>query len=252
MKKRCKNCGMELPEDSDFCQYCGSGDIEEVLPEPVVEKITYDIKPTVFKRCIDCGRELPEDSDFCQYCGSKRVAVVNNAPEPKKTEIATVRDKFKWPFVIACIVAVCACVGTGYYYNKYTETYASLNQCISEKESVQSKLNTANRNLENYKKKASNYDDVYRYAAYSNGYSDFYARQTLLRKPSNQKVWIYFGHYNTNVYFQASSSQVKAEWGNFSGSWAPITVTYTGKGVEYLKLTNDANSEVIYITIVGN
>ena len=68
--KKCIDCGKELLDDSLFCQYCGSSNIQNFEDEK---------SKTVFKRCIDCGKELPEDSDFCQYCGSKRVAIVNQS-----------------------------------------------------------------------------------------------------------------------------------------------------------------------------
>ena len=57
--KICSSCGKELPDDSQFCQYCGSDKIEiKELPAKMIIK------------CCNCGRNLPEDSSFCQYCGS--------------------------------------------------------------------------------------------------------------------------------------------------------------------------------------
>ena len=65
MKKKCNDCGKEVPEDSVFCQYCGSKNIV-VIPEK-------QEKQRSFKKCMDCGEELPDDSKFCQYCGSSRI-----------------------------------------------------------------------------------------------------------------------------------------------------------------------------------
>lgn len=49
----CIYCGKKLPDDSEFCAYCGKA----------VEK---DLTP----KCRACGRQVTEDSLFCPYCGT--------------------------------------------------------------------------------------------------------------------------------------------------------------------------------------
>lgn len=240
--KKCLNCNKELPNDSEFCQYCGSKKIADISE---LNK--------VYKRCIDCGKELPKDSEFCQYCGSKRVAIVNEEDKVKKDKIIEKNRKgFFIPFIIAIIG--CVCLGYGMYYN-YRMT-VTLNSKIKNIENENNDLSIAlqnerDKNRENVEK-IDKYNSIVNYAKHSNGYSDFYARQTILVSPHNEKVWIYFGHYNTNVWFQTSSGNVEAKWGEFNNCWAPITISYNGNGVEYVKLYNDANNEVFYITVIGN
>ena len=240
MKKICKKCGKVLPKDSEFCQYCGSNEIE-----------TFEDKPIVFKRCSDCGEKLPDDSKFCQYCGSKNIDLVtqcklneakskerektNNNQESKN--INTLADTttkninnntYKILFFATLLIAVCSIIGI---------LALSENSKISSDDSLEIK--------------AEKYDQVLIYAKNSKGYNDFYSRQTLLYKPNNTKVWIYLEHDNTTISFETSSLDISAEWGDFSGYWVPLTISYSGTGVEYIKISNDANSEVFYITIVG-
>lgn len=249
MKKICKKCGKELLEDSNFCQYCGSDEIE-----------TIDEKPKAFKKCAKCGSNLPIDSEFCQYCGSKNIDVINDnvinnvAKNNANTINGNNTNSYRTKFIVVLIIAICAICCAAYFYSMYTETNNNLSTYISENKSLEYQLSSANSKLsiyKAYKTKADNYDDLLKYANYSKGYSDYYARQTLLYKPKQTKVWVYFGHYNTNVYFQTSSSSVFAEWGDWSGNWIPLTVTYRGSGIEYIKLSSDANNEIFYITIVG-
>lgn len=49
----CICCGKVLPDDSEFCAYCGKA----------VEK---DLTP----KCPKCGKTVTDDSLFCPYCGS--------------------------------------------------------------------------------------------------------------------------------------------------------------------------------------
>ena len=296
MKKICKNCGKELPQDSDFCQYCGSNEIETIEDKPIVFKrcadcgkklpddsdfcqycgsknidlvtqnepneVKNDENKTVYKRCIDCGKELPQDSEFCQYCGSKRVAIVNNNQVVKKENITNKKsvddsknkNTYKILFFVTLSIALFGILGIlTLYENTKSELDSSLETIQTLEKQLKSKeteLSTARSNTLKYQTEASKYGQVLNYAKKSKGYNDFYARQTLLYKPNNTKVWIYFGHYST-VSCQASSSDVSAEWGDWSGFWIPLTISYSGTGVEYIKLNNDANSEVFYITIVG-
>lgn len=47
---KCPNCNQTIPDDSEFCQYCG-----------------YEMKLV----CPKCGADLDEDSEFCKKCGKK-------------------------------------------------------------------------------------------------------------------------------------------------------------------------------------
>ena len=241
--KICNDCKKELPDDSEFCQYCGSKNISVYNPKP---------NNRVYKRCIDCGKELPEDSDFCQYCGSKRVAVVNDAVEQKDNTSTKSNEpkKYKTLFIIALIIAISSLCGLAYFASMYNDATSTIATYKSKNESLEKQVKTKDSELSTARKKASNYDDVLSYSKSASGYSDFYARDTILYKPNKQKVWIYQGFYSA-IWSHASSGAVSCEWGDWSGNWVPITITYTGSGVEYVKIYNEANSKYFYIVLVG-
>ena len=241
--KICNDCKKELPDDSDFCQYCGSKNVSVYNPKPI--NLNY-------KRCIDCGKELPSDSDFCQYCGSKRVAMVNNSTSNNDSSSKSdgTTGKFKKLFIVATIVAICSLCGLAYYVSMYNDTNLTLETYKSKNESLEKQIKTKDSELSSARRKASNYDDVISYSKSAVGYSDFYARDTILYKPNKQKVWIYQGFYST-MWAQTSSGTITTEWGNWSGNWVPLTITYSGSGVEYVKIYNEANSKYFYIIVIG-
>lgn len=59
--KKCKSCGKIVLQDSVFCEYCGSNDIENCVETTSIKR--------VFKKCTDCKNDVPNDSKFCPYCG---------------------------------------------------------------------------------------------------------------------------------------------------------------------------------------
>ena len=61
----CEKCDEYLPDDSEFCPYCGSPATdkkEEIIPENI---------------CSSCKKEIPDDSEFCPFCGEKVVLATN-------------------------------------------------------------------------------------------------------------------------------------------------------------------------------
>ena len=60
----CPKCGMTLPDDSEFCQYCG----ERI--EPSVSIPAPSVEPDE-RKCPNCGMLLPNDVAFCPFCGGK-------------------------------------------------------------------------------------------------------------------------------------------------------------------------------------
>ena len=64
----CPKCGMTLPDDSEFCQYCG----ERIEPLNAISDIPTE---NIEKKCPKCGMALPDDSDFCQFCGEYALCI---------------------------------------------------------------------------------------------------------------------------------------------------------------------------------
>lgn len=78
--KKCLSCGKILPDDSNFCQYCGS----------------MDVKISVY--CRKCGKEIPSDSLYCPYCGEPKEPVVQRQVEPVVAETKSIEKKESHPF----------------------------------------------------------------------------------------------------------------------------------------------------------
>jgi rRNA maturation endonuclease Nob1 len=55
--KQCSKCQRTLPDDLNFCVYCG-------------EK-TEEIREQTPPECAHCGKENPTEVKFCVYCGKK-------------------------------------------------------------------------------------------------------------------------------------------------------------------------------------
>ena len=58
----CENCGEKIPDNSKFCNHCGSK-----LSTHIVQK--EDIVGPNFKFCGNCGVDISEDIAFCHECG---------------------------------------------------------------------------------------------------------------------------------------------------------------------------------------
>lgn len=70
---KCKKCNHTVPEDSEFCPYCGAS----------IEK---------GQTCPECGQVLPEDSLFCPFCGCKM-----QSTQPKQVEFPSEKKEQKTP-----------------------------------------------------------------------------------------------------------------------------------------------------------
>ena len=81
--KQCKPCGIEYPDDMNFCSKCGTK-LEAVKPvDPKCPSCGADVSPDAAfcskcgaklsgsKTCARCGTELSPDAAFCSKCGAK-------------------------------------------------------------------------------------------------------------------------------------------------------------------------------------
>ena len=94
----CSKCKKPIPEDSEFCPYCGN----------VVDR-------TMLPLCGNCGRAVPEDSEFCPYCGtavlqdlstkcSKCGKDIPDDVEPPVNAIQKEKKKKPWIWLVPVVV----------------------------------------------------------------------------------------------------------------------------------------------------
>ena len=227
--KKCNDCEKLLPDDSDFCQFCGSKNVVDYIEEQ---------KHIVYKRCIDCGKELPKDSDFCQFCGSKRVATVNGSDtlNNKKSN-----RSYKIPFIICLIIAIIACCVAA-NYEQTASSYLNEYYLLSEKEESESKL------LDEYSSMISTI--IEKSSTSSN--SHFFVSNTVLYKPNNTRVVFEIDNYRNYSISWTPSIGVVANSGNTYNGNVYVDITYSGKGIGTLTCTNNVNNEEIVIYCIGN
>ena len=68
---KCNHCGMEIPDNSKFCIYCGAA--PTAVSEPAEETVV----------CPACGREVAAGSRFCTACGHRMEAIPDPVPAPQ-------------------------------------------------------------------------------------------------------------------------------------------------------------------------
>lgn len=154
---KCPNCGLDLPEDSDFCQYCGSkvGSVPSNKPAPVLPVVVPSAIP-IPKRTIPVETPKPAPSvihsesatssqksfgkekavTYCKKCGGTINPHTNTCESCGKHYVQIK----KMVCTIALIVGICALIGLNIFQyvvnTKHDEIIQQLNGTISEQQTT--------------------------------------------------------------------------------------------------------------------
>ena len=218
-KTICTTCKAEVPEDSEFCPYCGNKKIKSFY---------YDKNNNPCKKCVNCESIIPDNAIYCQYCGKK--ADEKHVDERANLDLSSSnyqpakQKSYFIPFIL--VTLLCFLLGISWYYSS---------SAIKEQEND-------NRIVQ-----------MMKYLEKTETYSDFNSNRTVLYKPTSEKVLIYANFGNPAILTcEASSEDVNCYWDDIGDEYTiGLNITYTKTGVEYIKITNNLNSKMFYILLIG-
>ena len=278
---KCSNCGMVLPDDSEFCQFCGA----KIMVDAVNNRISPEADGTINsiplsqKCCTKCGMLLPEDSEFCQYCGT-HVEIKNNTPQENvavskagANEVQSMTCKNgKQPFRIATIILAIACailVGLASYqffsvHNTLTylrDRTVSLQAQVSSNDAKVKELESTNKRLQGQvdsnKEKANQYDKVVEYgSSYRFGYAAESFRTStgvlVISEGSSNTVRLTTSWQGTGtVSWESKTNCASIDFTEDNwDSYTNIVINANRAGVDLLSLSNTHDSNVVRILVI--
>lgn len=236
--------------------------------------------------CPKCQSSLPDDSRFCHYCGIdiKQFEAENPKeinPEGKtemqpeeKTKAAVAGEKKYFKGLIASLIACVVLVGvTIWLGTSQSATIKHQEEKISALEASNSTLqnslnqktdqfNRAQESLKAEKEKVNKYKPGYdefntitsfmrSQGRFYNKYKDYYCNTNflVLSKGETADIKVTCTRYTT-IYWARDNANISCQWGDWSGYSLPLTITANKVGTSVITLTNDKNSETLYVLVV--
>lgn len=98
----CQKCGMKIPDDSEFCQYCGekleiTTDIDENAKKSKQNSFTpVYISSTKDTSANQKSKEKHDKEKYCKKCGGH----INNAPRSVSPAVDSTLKSNHQPFVL--------------------------------------------------------------------------------------------------------------------------------------------------------
>ena len=111
----CIKCGQKIPDDSAFCQFCGSTLVPQAA-EPVQPAAPVTVKKEKKQKfCKECGSPIDSESNKCTGCG-KQYFKIKGKPKAKGC-------KFKWWYAAVAIAVLLV----GYVAVNYIGAVSAMN-----------------------------------------------------------------------------------------------------------------------------
>jgi len=251
---KCNKCGQALPNDSEFCQYCGAK-VEIVNENTQIQEAT--------KVCVKCGNTIDSTSGICKHCAendrkweSFKSVVSGQSQDNKSTSTAPtiVYQTKKAPIIILSIIIV---VLLGLYI---LETQKVLGW-VEEYNKIEHQLELKENEVDKYASDAQKYDKIRDFMKEEtanrekNSYRRFYITDKVVVIPNGGRTTLSLTAYigsNVTYYYQISDTSIAdVSWGNWvDGTRITVDVKAKKAGIATIEFTNDYNSEEFNVLIV--
>ncbi len=278
---RCYNCGQLLPDDSEFCQYCGKKIETEIsIPKNAVEEVAVDeATETAEIDLPDLGNSTPENAwntiakiqteetvknlnenkkekrakrRFCKFCGGQIDTQTKKCIGCGKQYFKGIKvNKFLIIVLTLSILILTSVILNIVQFIKadeLTETIASQNSTIS---SQKNKIDLLDE-------KSGYYDTISKELSYGNvGYAsnNFRVSEGIILVDKNEKsrkftlTTSWGGGGNISVSYSGYSAKVSFDNDSRNNS-TKMTVEPRYEGVTVVKFSNDVNSQTFKMIII--
>lgn len=255
----CTNCGKTLPNDSEFCTFCGK-----------------EIEKGLTPKCSKCGSEIPKDSEFCPYCGvqykqeygkaNMPKGTVSPAPTKTKQKKRAVHTERKKPrkkqllWIIVGVICILLLLGMNVYQMSVNR---GLDQELQKKTDQLKSYKNSSRYWEDtaheYEAKVENIDEIYNflsinspsYASYLFNASD---SVVVMDKNSGKRAVTITTAFDAHVSYSISSKGLAASADFAENTWygktTHINITPNFEGTSVVTITNDYTNQSIKILVV--